>query len=1105
MPAIARLRLSLQILVVLALATSPALAADGDRLLLYPDIHRDFVVFVHGEDLWRASIDGGEARRLTSHDGQELFPKISPDGEWIAFTAEYSGARQVWIIPSVGGTPRQLTFYTDVGTMPPRGGSDAWVLGWTPDGKILVRMNRTPWGQRMGRYFLVDPAGGLESPLPIPHGGTASFSDDGTQFAYTPIDREFRTWKRSLGGRAQDIWIYDLEANASRRVTEFRGTDNFPMWSGDTLYFVSDRDYTANLFALPAVGGEARRVTDHDVWDVLWPSLGPEAIVYVAGGDLHRFDLGSQEVQTLDIEVRGDRAASVPHFDEIANNVSGATLSPSGARMLFSGRGELVTVPAERGSPRVLTRTPGTREHSPAWSPDGKWIAYLSDATGEYEVYLRRADGTGTPRQLTSDGRPWTYTPIWSGDSKRLAFADRSRRLWVMDVEGGAPVEVDRGFRGDIRAYRFSPDGRWLVFENVRDDTRLVGLSLFDVDEQTLHRLGDGLTNDYQPAWSADGRSLFFVSDRDFNLRFSGFEFNYIYDNPSRVYVATLDPEAGAFFEPRSDEETSAEDSDESDDGSNAKDEAANGKSDDASEAVTIDPALFESRIEVFPGLDPANYSQLAANDSGLFLLETGDSVARLHRYDLEERKAEKVAGGVLGYELSANGEKILYLSRQQNYHVIAARAGAGEGGAGRLDLSGVRLKIEPEAEWRQIFDDAWRLTRDYFYDPNMHGMDWQAIGDRYRELVPRIAHRSELDFILGEMISELGAGHLYVQSGEMERQPRVVGGKLGAELAADPSGFYRIERILSGENWTADSRSPFEQPGVDVEEGDFLISIDGEPLTTDDNPYRLLEGKANALVTLEVSDRPQSEGAREVIVRTIGSETNLRYIDWVKSRLALVDRLSDGKVGYIHLPNTAFAGNRMLQKLFYSQSNKDALIVDDRYNGGGFIPDRMIEMLERTPLARWAMRDIDAMRTPGFAHDGPKVMLMNGYSSSGGDALPYFFRKKGLGKLIGTRTWGGLIGLNGNPGFLDGGSLAIPTFRIYDETGAWIIENEGVEPDLEVFDVAERFDETGDPSIETAVDLLLEDLAASPRAMVEPPAAPNLSREALGGRLQAP
>ncbi len=1069
-----------------------AVLADGEatRLLRFPDVHEDFVVFVYSGDLWRASSDGGTARRLTAHAGLELFPKISPDGKQIAFTAEYTGSRQVFVMPADGGASRQLTFYNDVGAMPPRGGYDNWIMDWTPDGKILVRMNRTPWGQRMGRYFVVDPAGGLERPLELPEGGSASLSPDGAQIAYCPVSREFRTWKRTRGGRAQDIWIYDFDQKQSTQLTESVATENFPMWSGKTIYFTGDADSRLQLYAHDLPSGRQRRLTTFDTFDVLWPSLGPDAIVFVNDGYLHRFDLERETSRMIPIRVESDMPLRAPYFKSLAEDADSATLSPSGSRVVVEARGELFSVPAKNGPTRNLTRTSGIREMSPTWSPDGLWIAYLSDATGEYEVYVRDQMGTEPARQLTRDGSVWRFPPTWSPDSLRLAFGDRDRRLWILEVSSGKLTEVDRGERGDLDTYVWSPDSRRLAYQTTHP-SRMNGIAVYSLDSEQVTLLGDGLTNDYSPAFSDDGKHLFFVSDRDYNLRFSSLEFNYIYDRSARVYAVALDPATPALFPPRSDEEKPADNSDDESDAENGKKKKK--KKSDKTESVLLDPEGWVARTVALPGIPAGNYGAVATNQKAVFYLRgDGNGPPDLLRFDLEERTEASVLEGVNGYELSADGEKLLYTDGGE-WGIVAAGADQ-EKGKSAVDLSQMRIKIDPLDEWKQMFEDAWRIGRDWFYDPGMHGKDWDAIGDRYRAWIPDVAHRADLDFVFGELISELDAGHTYVQSGDEPEIERVTGGMLGCELEPSDSGFYRIAKIFPGENWDDAFRSPLTEPGVAIREGEYLLAIDGEVLSTDVNPYALLEDKANRPVVLRVADRPSLEAGRDVTVRPVASELDLRYLDWVKGRMKLADELSGGRVGYVHLPNTAFEGNRMLQKLFYSQVTKPALIVDDRYNGGGFIPDRMIEYLTRRTMVYWARRDVESMRTPGFAHDGPKAMLINGYSSSGGDALPYFFKLNDLGPIIGTRTWGGLIGLTGNPSLVDGGTILYPTFRIYDTSGRWVVENAGVEPDLEVVDLPELRIAGGDPSLEKAVSVLLEQLDRDPVGDPPVPTPPDMA-----------
>lgn len=1072
------------------------------RLLRFPDARGDAVVFVYAGDLWRAPVSGGPALRLTAHPGLELFPKLSHDGKWIAFSGEYTGTRQVFVMPAWGGTPKQLTFATDVGPMPPRGGWDNWVLGWTKDGKILVRMNRVPWSNRMGRYYLVDPKGGLETPLEIPEGGSASLSPDGTKLAYCPVDREFRTWKRTKGGRAQDVWLYDFAAKKSERLTEYEGTDNFPMWWGDAVYFTSDREKTLNLWRADLKTRETRRLTSFTEFDVLWPSLGDGKIVFMNGGYLWTLDLATEKSARIPITLGADLAATVPAFRDVSGNVAGAALSPSGARVVIAARGDLYSLPAKDGQTRPLSATPAVRELSPAWSPDGKWIAYLSDETGEYEIWLRPQDGSGAPRRLTTDGAPWKHAPVFSPDGTKLAWGDRAQRLRVVDVATGKVTDVDRSGFEDLDVYSFSPDSRWLVYEKSHA-TRLPGLWAASLETGKAFPLGDGLTADFSPAFSADGKHLFFLSNRDYAPTFSALEFSYVYPKATRVYAAALTPSAPHLFPPKSDEEKGKEEAAAKDDAKPAASkgkEARDGKEKekekekkDAPARVEIVADGFVARTIALPGVKADDLRSLSATAEAVWYVRGEGGDAALHRYDLKERKEEKVLDGAGFYRLSADGKKLLWRAGK-DWGIAEARAGLSPG-AGKLDLSGLRVKLHLPTEWAQIWRDASRIVRDWFYDPALHGADWPALVARYGALVPFVAHRADLDFLLGELVSELEAGHTYVSAGDEPKVERVSGGFLGCEFAADPSGLYRIAKVFPGENWDEDFRSPLTEPGVGVSAGSFLLAIDGVDLTTADNPYRLLEGKANRAVTLLVGTSPSAAGARSVTVRTVASEQGLRYLDWVKSRMALADRLSGGKVGYIHLPDTALAGNRMLQKLFYSQVSKPALVVDDRYNGGGFIPDRMIEMLSRTTLAFWARRGIDAMRTPGFAHDGPKVMLANSYSASGGDALPYFFRKEGLGPIVGTRTWGGLIGLSGNATFVDGGSVDVPTFRIYDGHGNWVVENVGVAPDVEVFDVAERRLDGGDPSLEKGVEILLEALARRPAAAPKAPVPPTVER----------
>lgn len=1078
------------ILTVVAIATTAPAQERLTRLLRQPDIHGDRIAFVYAGDLWVVSAKGGDALRLTSDDGMEYFPKFSPDGRWIAFTGDYSGSRQVFVISVDGGTPRQLTFYNDVGPLPPRGGIDNRILDWTPDGKnILFLPHRVPWSDRMARPYIVPAAGGMETPLAIPEAGGGAYSPDGRKLVYTPIEREFRTWKRYRGGRAQDVWIYDLVSNRAEQITDNPYTDNQPVWIGDTIYFTSDReDGRLNLWAYDTKSKQTRKVTTHADYDVLWPSADGTQVVYENGGFIYRFDPATQKTERVPIHVYGDFRNTLPYFRSVTGNIQEFGLSPSGARALFVARGDIFSVPAKDGEIRNLTQTPGIRERDANWSPDGKWIAYLSDKSGDYEVYVRPADNAANERQVTTNAKAWRFTPIWSPDSKMLAFSDKDQSLYVVDVASGKLSSVDKDVYGDITHYRWSPDSRWVAYTKL-NEARFSSIYVHNVAEQKSYRLTSGLTDDGEPVFDPKGRYLYFLSNRDFNLTFSAWEFNYVYTDPTRVYVGVLAEDGPALFLPQSDEEkvAAAGGNPERSEGPPAPPAtpAPAEKKDAAGKVVVkIDPARFENRVRAIPGAAGA-YSRLSAVPNGVLYLKGSDERS-LRLYDIDARKEETVLETLTNYDLAAGGAKLI--ARVGPSYTIVEPKASQKPNESLLKLETMQMRIDPRAEWAQELDDAWRILRDWFYDPNMHGLDWNAIRAKYGQLLPFVAHRADLDYILGEVAGELNAGHVYVGSPPDPSADRVDNGLLGAEIVAD-AGSFRIAKIFPGENWHEAFRSPLTEPGVKVREGEYILAVDGVPTKGVDNFYRLLENKADRVVTLLVNGKPDLAGAREERVRPVKRETNLRYLDWVASRRAYVEKASGGRIGYMHLPNTGAEGNRELFKSFYPQVDKDALIIDDRYNGGGFIPDRMIELLDRPVLNYWARRNVAPAATPAFAHVGPKVMLINGYSASGGDALPYYFRKRNLGTIIGTRTWGGLIGISGNPPLMDGGSVTAPQFRFFDTEGMWAVEGVGVAPDIEVVDRPDLVAAGQDPSLEAAVKLLMETLAKNPpKKVVVPP-----------------
>lgn len=1054
---------------------------DDARLMRQPDINGNLIAFVYAGDIWTVHAKGGQAKRLTSHSGIELFPKISPDGQWIAFSAEYSGSRQIWVIPSQGGTARQLTFYNSVGVMPPRGGFDHVVLDWTPDSKrILFRANRTPFGDRNGRYFTVALDGGFEEALPIVNGGFATFSPTGSEICFTPVDREFRTWKRYKGGRATELWSYDLQNNTSRQITRWAGSDQWPTWFGDAIYFASDRDARLNIWKHDLVTGKEEQLTHHSDYDVMWPSGRNGKIAYELGGYLRVLDLATGNDRKINVAIHYDNPNLHAYHANVKDHIANYSLSPTGKRALFEARGDIFSVPVDKGEIQNITNTQGVREIAPSWSPDGKQIAYFSDATGEYELYFLENKKGAEPRQITTGSSAWKHTPEWSPLSTHLVYSDRTMKLWLVDAATGNQKAIDEATAEEITDYSWSPDGDWIAYSKSGPNYQSA-LWVYHLSTGQKHQLTDEVYSDNNPVFSRDGKFLFFLSNRDFNLAFSSFEFDYLYNNATKIYALPLRDDGTTLTAYKEDKEPY---------GKEAK--ISNEKNDNGNESVKviIDIDNIQDRVQTLP-VESGSYRIIGTVDEGL-LFASGNNISR---YNISEEKIEEILQGAGNGLLAADGKTFIYRSGS-NYAWAKNQPGQRVGN-NRIDLENLSMKIDPRSEWNQIYADAFRIFRDYFYVDNLHEVDWDGVRQQYGELLPYVPSRFDLDYVLNEIVSESNAGHAYVDWGDIARVDRVNGGLLGAELEADPSaGRYKIRKIYQGENWNASRRSPLTEIGVDVNEGDYLIRINGEELTTDQNPYELLENLGDRHVELTVSSSAGGANPRTSTVHTITSEHELRYVDWVNERREMVDQLSGGRIGYIHVPNTAIEGNRELFKGMLAYHHKDALIIDDRYNGGGFIPDRMIDLVNRRTLVYWHRNGLTLpMKSPGIAHDGPKAMLINGYSSSGGDAFPYFFRETGEGKLIGTRTWGGLIGISGNARLVDGGYISVPRFGIYDHSGEWIIEGIGVYPDIEVVDRPEELAKGNDPSVEKAVEVLLEELRVNPPKRVTAPTPPDRSQ----------
>ena len=829
------------------------------------------------------------------------------------------------------------------------------------------------------------------------------------------------------------------------------------------------------------MSGETTQVTHFDQYDVKFPSLGPGAIVFENGGYLNVLDLESGEITQLEITLPTDLPSTRPQYVNVTERIEDFDLGRAGRRAVFTARGEIFTVPAEHGDIRNLTQTPGVREKFAAWSPDGRWVAYMSDASGEDELYIRAADGSGEEIRLTEGADRTRFAPLWSPDSSKLVFSDKSLRLFYIDIEERELVQVDEATAGEIRDYAWSPDSRWIAYSKPADITGFRSLYLYSLEEGTPHQITGGYTHDDEPVFDADGKYLFFTSVRDFNPSFTLYEANFYFRNFGRIYAITLQADEPSPFAPRSDE-VEVEVEDENGD----EEESEEGED----EGIRIDLEGIADRIVGFP-LEPGTYFGLSATSGKVFYFQGRESgPPSLNLYDLGEREEHTLLAPVMGYSLSPDGAKLLYRSGS-TYGIINAAPGRYSVGDGRLDLSSMRMLRDPRAEWANSFNEVWRRARDFFYDPNMHGLDWPAMRERYVALLPYVSHRNDLTYILSEMVSELCCSHTYIGGGDQPQVERVGIGLLGATFEATESGFYRIAKIYVGENWHNDLRSPLTEPGVVAHEGDYVIAIDGTPLRTDANPYSLLANKADRTVVLTLNDEPTEEGAREVSVRPISDEWSLRYYNWVRDNRNYVSERTDGRVGYVHIPDMSTAGLREFAKWYYAQIDREGMIIDVRYNGGGFVSQMILERLRRILVGMGVSRNFGISTYPDNIFVGHQVCITNLYAASDGDIVSYFWREYGLGPLIGTRTWGGVIGIRGGPQLLDGGYFFVPEFATYGIDSQWIMENVGVTPDEVVDLLPVDFHAGRDPQLDRAIELVLEAMEREPRRRPEPPEYP--------------
>jgi tricorn protease len=1092
--------------------TAPPAPAPGTatKLLRFPDIAGDRVAFTYAGDIWIVDAQGGEARRLTTHPGVELFAKFSPDGRQIAFTGQYEGDEQVYVVDAAGGEPRQLTFYPASGPLPPRWGYDNQVYDWSPDGKsVLFRSMRDAYEYGDTQLFTVPAAGGLSTALPMPYAGAGDLSPDGKKVVYSPLFRDFRHWKRYEGGWAQNLYLFDLKTWASERITDNVRTERDPMWIGDAIYFAADWDGRHNLYAYDQASKQSRQLTRHAEWDVRWPSSDKAKgrIVYELGGELRILDVASGQDTAISVRVPTDALARRPARRAVGNQIQGATVAPEGKRVGFSARGDVFSVPIENGPARNLTHSPGTYDKEPAWSPDGQSIAYVSDQDGEEEIWIVEQGGREPARQLT-DGSVGRYSNLsWAPDSRHIAYRDEEAILYVLDVETKKVVKVDDDPAKFGLSTSWSPCSTWLAYSKA-DPNGFRSLYLWNRGDGKSRRVTGEMWNEASPTFDDKGEYLYFLSERMHQPQISQIEFNYALNRRTGIYAMALRKDVPHLFPPKSDEvptkagdkkgegkeeegkvkkKDDAKDKDDKKDGDDAKVEPIRVDFDGLAQRVTRVPVDFDNYV----GLGAAKGRIFYIRGTSFYYGRDSEGSVEFYVFDIGDRKSTRLAENVEDVAGSPEGEKVL-LRVNGSYQLYDANAG-GKDSAKPIKTDAMKADLVPADEWAQMFDDAWRYFRDYFYVPNMHGVDWEGIRKHYAALLPWVAHRSDLNYLIAEMIAELNTSHTYVAGGDFEIPARPRGALLGARFELDAAaGRYKIAKIFEGQNEEDSFRSPLTEIGVDVSVGDYVLAINGQELRAADHPEAFLRRAEGDQVELTVNGKPTFDGSRHVVVRPIRSEDSLIYLAWTHHNRRYVEEKSGGKLGYIHIPDMGEDGIREFVKWYYGQLRKEGLVIDVRSNGGGNVSQMILERLRRELL----MVDYErhAEYTEGYPDGtfvGHLACLLDEDTASDGDQFSYVFRAAGLGPLIGKRSWGGVVGIYGSYPLMDGGGVSVPEAGSGDPKGRWIIEGYGVQPDIEVDNDPGDLLRGKDAQLDKAIEYLLDKVAKEPRRLPARPAPP--------------
>lgn len=1073
------------LLLLWLLAFSISANAQGTRLLRHPTVSRDSVAFEYAGDLWVVSRSGGAARRLTSTPSLEIDPYFSPDGSQIAFTATIAGNTDVYVVPTAGGDPKRLTYHPGIDR----------VRGWKPDGKsIIFASNRTGVPQQSYmQLWTVSVDGGIEEMLPLPRAYSGAYSPDGSRLAYeefatvfVPEWIETSMWRHYRGGRTHPISIVNFADSSVQKLPWTNSNDSFPMWVGNTIYFLSDRNHTNNLFAYRTDTKQLTQVTHHDDFDVMTASACADAVVYEQAGYIYLVDAKSGKSQKLNIDVTGDLPWARAQFKKVASLIRNATLSPTGTRAAFEARGEIFTVPAEKGDFRNLTQSSGAHDRGPTWSPDGAHVAWLSDASGEYQLMIGEPTGVTAPRAVTLPANAFYDSANWSPDGTQILLEDNHNNLWAVEVANGTATKIDTdNYPDPIRQFNaaWSPDSKWITYsKNLANHLRAV--FVYSWADKKASQVTDGLADSISPTFDASGKYLYFMASTNYGPSTSWLEMSSL-DRPVRraIYLVVLNANDPSPLLPETGDEPKPPSPDAPKPDPNAK------------PVVRIDLNGISQRV-LAVNIPPGDYSNLTSGAAGTFYYTEPFNAAapgtlRLQRYQLRERAATPfLEGSIRSYSVSADKKKLLYQAGDgANRWGVVTTERPGKVGDGPLNVAQLETRVDPRAEWAQIYRETWRIQRDYFYDAKMHGADWQGIYDKYKPLLAFVGHRADLGYVIAMMGGELTVGHSYLTApGDVPSEDPVSVGLLGADFEI-ADGRYRIKRIYTGENWNPDLRAPLSAPGIQVSEGDYVLEVNGRPLATPTNIYSLFEGTANRQTLIRVNKTPSLEGSRLITVVPVASEDTLRTRAWIENNRRLVDKLSNGKLAYVWLPNTTIPGYTSFTRYFYAQQDKDGAVIDERYNHGGMVADYIVNELDRKLMGYFALRDGTPSTSPIAGIYGPKVMLINESAGSGGDALPYMFKLRKIGPLVGTRTWGGLVGTLGIPATIDGGGITAPSLAFYNLKGEWDVENIGVAPDIEVEYTAADVMKGRDPQLERAVQEALRLLELNPVRRVPRPA----------------